>query len=141
MRTKARGQGMVEWAVTIGVILLLFLGAIDATQYLMAHATVERAAAAAVYQAALSGADGPTSGAVATAAGDTALMARTVLSSGFGTDARAATFAITCPQGCARYKPVVVSIRYQVDAWAPLGVWNDIDITRTATRPLERDRP
>ena len=64
--TKRPGQSLVEFALVLGVLLLIILGGIDAVQILMTQYTVNQAVRASAHQAALVGGPDGSSGNVAT---------------------------------------------------------------------------
>ncbi len=147
-RSHTPGQSVVETAVVLSLLLFILFGSLCLWQHMMTRYTVAQAARAAAFTAATrGGADGialntpldlqtvnPAHGAVAGAA-------RTVIQHGMTTRHGQATLTIRCPHGCTRNAPVVVEITYQEGYWAPVPMLPGIDLTLTASRPLERDVP
>ncbi len=142
------GQSIVETAIVLGLFVFLLFGSLCLWQHMMTRYTVAQAARAAAFTAATrGGADGialntpidlqtvnPAHGAVAAAA-------RTVIQRGMTTKHGRARLTIRCPHGCTRNAPVVVEITYQEGFWTPVPMLPGIDLTLTASRPLERTAP
>src|SRR5215217_5038367 len=97
---KRPGQSLVEFALVLGVLLMLILGGIDTIQILMTQYSVNQAVRAAAHQAALIGGPDGSSGNVATSAKSAqntiAKTAELVLDSGMTTSAGKATITVTC---------------------------------------------
>src|SRR6266498_4897133 len=94
------GQSLVEFALVLGVLLLIILGGIDAIQILVTQYTVNQAVRASAHQAALVGGPDGSAGNVATAANSPqntiARTAQLVLDSGMTTNSSKATITVTC---------------------------------------------
>jgi len=150
--TKRPGQSLVEFALVLGVLLLIILGGIDAVQILMTQYTVNQAVRASAHQAALVGGPDGSSGNVATAAqapqNTIAKTAQLVLDSGMTTNADKATITVTCtnPQTgaprnpCRRYDAVQVRIQYEDDVWAPIAMFDKVRADHRTTRAAEKDQ-
>lgn len=123
-----RGQSLVEFALTLPILVLLIFGGINGLQSAMTHYLVAWATREAANQAALDGGTG-------TAAQQ---MAQTILDNGI-TRAANATITIGCDGACQRYRPITVTVEYRDQVWVPLGPWNTITVSRRAVRASERD--
>lgn len=133
-RACSPGQGLVETALTLMVLLLLIFGAICAFQIIMTQYTVTQAARAAAHQAALVGGDDGEQGSVRR-------IAATVLDSGIATHAQQAQISITCAtQPCRRYEAITVRIRYDDELWTPIGPFTRVRADVSATRTAEKDQ-
>jgi Flp pilus assembly protein TadG len=131
-RGKAQpGQALVEMAVVLPILLLLFLGLIAFGQLLLANYTVNQAARAGAHQAALSGGDADVA----------RLAASQVIAGGVGMRPSSATVTVHCAkQPCRRYDAITVAVRYQGHFWAPFPGFNVFQVSASATRAAERDR-
>ena len=150
--SKRPGQSLVEFALVMGVLLLLILGGIDAVQMMMTQYTVNQAARAAAHQAALVGGPDGSSGNIATSAqtpqNTIAKTAQLVLDSGMTTNATKATITVTCtnPQTgavrnpCRRYDAVEVRIQYLDTVWAPIAMFDTVQADLRTTRAAEKDQ-
>jgi Flp pilus assembly protein TadG len=146
------GQSLVEFALVLGVLLLIILGGIDAVQILMTQYTVNQAVRASAHQAALIGGPDGSSGNIATAAqapeNSIAKTAQLVLDSGMTTNAEKATITVTCtnPQTgavrnpCRRYDAVEVRIQYLDEVWAPIAMFDKVRADIRTTRAAEKDQ-
>lgn len=124
------GQSTVEFALVVGILLMLLLGSVSAMQLLLANYQVAQAARAAAHAAALAG--GPAQAVI-----DTGNL---VLDSGIVTNSSLATITATCPDGCGRYRPIDVRVQYEVELWVPLPfVGSRYTIDHQATRASEKD--
>ncbi len=142
------GQSVVETAVVLSLFFFLLFGGLCLWQQMMTRYTTAQAVRAAAFTAATRGGpDGipldtpidlqtvnPAHGAVAAAA-------QTVIQHGMTTKHGHATLTIRCPLGCTRNAPVVAEMTYQERYWAPVPGCVGVDLTLTASRPLERDAP
>jgi Flp pilus assembly protein TadG len=134
MNRTQPGQGMVEMALTLMVLLLLIFGAICAFQIIMTRYTVTQAARAAAHQAALVGGDDGANGSVRG-------IATTVLDSGLTTRSQQAQITVQCAtQPCRRYQMITVRIRYEDELWAPIGPFTRVEADVQATRAAEKDQ-
>jgi hypothetical protein len=131
---------MIEFALVLGVLLLLILGAIDGLQILMTNYTVSQAVRAAAHQAALIGGPDGSSGNIAKSGGTVAETARLVLDSGMATQADKAWITVACPTPCRRYSPITVTIQYHDDIWAPIGPFDTVQVQLSTTRAAEKDQ-
>ncbi len=122
------GQSLVEFALTLPILLLLVFGGINGLQSAMTHYLVAWATREAANQAALDGGTGMAA----------QRMAHTILDNGI-TRADRAKIAIGCEGPCRRYQPITVAIEYSDSVWVPLGPWDTIAVTRRAVRASERD--
>jgi Flp pilus assembly protein TadG len=146
------GQSLVEFALVLGVLLLIILGGIDAVQILMTQYTVNQAVRASAHQAALIGGPDGSSGNVATSAqtpqNTIAKTAQLVLNSGMTTNADKATITVICtnPQTgatrnpCRRYDAVEVRIQYLDEVWAPIAMFDKVRADMRTTRAAEKDQ-
>ena len=149
---KRPGQSLVEFALVLGVLLMLILGGIDTIQILMTQYSVNQALRAAAHQAALIGGPDGSSGNVATSAQSAqntiAKTAALVLDSGMTTSAGKATITVTCtnPQTgavrtlCRRYDAVQVRIQYLDAVWAPIAMFDTVRADARTTRAAEKDQ-
>lgn len=149
---KRPGQSLVEFALVLGVLLLLILGGIDTVQILMTQYSVSQAVRAAAHQAALIGGPDGSSGNVATSAQSVqntiAKTAALVLNSGMTTSADKATITVICtnPQTgavrtpCRRYDAVQVRIQYLDAVWAPIAMFDTVRADHRTTRAAEKDQ-
>lgn len=123
-----RGQSLVEFALTLPILLLLVFGGINGLQSAMTHYLVAWATREAANQAALDGGTGSSA----------QRMAETILDNGI-TRADKAKITIGCDGPCRRYQPITVAVEYNDSVWVPLGPWNTISVVRRAVRASERD--
>jgi Flp pilus assembly protein TadG len=132
MRPHERGQALVEFAMVVGLFLMLILGLVCVGQLLLANYTVSQAARAAAHQAALAG--GASESAVT--------AAQQVIDAGVGTDTAAATVTVICTrQPCRRYDPITVTVDYAGAFWTPLPpIFTAFTLHAQATRAAERDQ-
>jgi Flp pilus assembly protein TadG len=149
---RRAGQSLVEFALVLGVLLLLILGGIDAFQILMTQYTVNQAVRASAHQAALVGGPDGSGGNVATSAqqpeNSIARTAQLVLDSGMTTRADNATITVVCtdPQSgaprnpCRRYDAVTVRIQYLDELWAPIAMFDKARADLKTTRAAEKDQ-
>ncbi len=140
MTTRKSGQAMVEFAMVLGILMLLIFGAICALQILMTQYTVAQAARTAAHQAALIGGDDGTNGTVRS-------IARTILDGGMGTSSSNATISIICRDAggrlvtqCRRYYSITVRVEYIDTPWVPIGPFTQVHADISATRAAERDQ-
>lgn len=136
------GQTLIEFALIIGVLLFLIFGGMNVVQYLWTADNVQRAARAAAFAAALDGKPtGVQNAAVGldTASGTVADAARSVLLQGVIARPQQATIQGTCPQGCARYKPITLTVTYATPYWAPIAMFQTLRMQVTVSTVAERD--
>lgn len=133
---RARGQGLVELAISVGLLMLLVMGLMNLGQLLLANYTVSQAARAAAHQAAITGGGLNTLGA-AQAAADTAVAQ--VLSGGVGMRGGEHRVTVTCEAPCRRYSPMTVAVTFEQRYLAPVLALERFRIEATATRASERD--
>mgnify|MGYP001104550326 CR=1 FL=1 len=131
-RGGRRGQAMVEFAIVIGLFLLLILGLTCVGQILLANYAVSQAARAAAHQAAIEG--GAPEAAYRAAA--------QALDAGVGTRAADARVEVACANApCRRYDPVTVTVDYAGAFWAPMPpLFTEFSVQAAATRAAERDQ-
>ncbi|HMQ30880.1 MAG TPA: TadE/TadG family type IV pilus assembly protein [Chloroflexaceae bacterium] len=131
-RARRRGQAMVEFAIVIGLFLMLILGLTCVGQILLANYAVSQAARAAAHQAAIAGG-------APEAAFDAAAQ---VLDAGVGTRAADARVEVACASDpCRRYDPVTVTVDYAGAFWTPLPpLFTGFSVQAAATRAAERDQ-
>ncbi|RRR72172.1 MAG: pilus assembly protein [Candidatus Viridilinea halotolerans] len=127
---RATGQSLVEFAMVIGILLMLIFALVNIGQLLLANYTVNQAARAAAHQAAISGAQ--------QSAVDGA--ASLVMDAGVGTSFRQTQVEMVCGGACRRYDQVTIRVRFEEQFWAQLPLFDRFAVEAVATRALELDR-
>ena len=132
---RTKGQALVETAITLPILLLIFLGMMAGGHWLLAYQSVQQATRVAAHQAAIAGGD-PTI---------TRESALNTLDGGMVTQRQHATVTVSCPNqrttGCRRFAPITVTVSYNLTLLVPVpGLPDGVTIRSTVVRANERDQ-
>lgn len=141
LRSKQRGQAVVEFLLVFGVLILLIFGLVNIGQLLLSNYTINQAARVAAHQAAIEGGD-------VSAAQDAAY--NTIKGGVTTSQENIESFTVVCADAedlsmvkdpCRRYDAITVSIVYESEFLIPMPpLFSTFTVTADATRAAERDQ-